>query len=173
MKNKDLAKGLTLSPSAVTRLVQRGMPTDSVGAARKWRTKHLQAASVKGARIDTARGRDPHSAAYRKARTNREQLRLQREQLELGRLRGKLIDVDQAARVNATAFRIVRDSLENIPQRIADSLASETDAGQVRRILEDEIRTALGAAVIALAGADVARHLDDEERDAEAEDDEE
>lgn len=52
MRQKDLAKALNLSEAMVSRLVQRGMPTDSVEAARKWRRRHLEPARVKGVRMN-------------------------------------------------------------------------------------------------------------------------
>lgn len=41
MKQSDLAAALGLDPAAVSRLKQRGMPTDSVEAAKAWRQRNV------------------------------------------------------------------------------------------------------------------------------------
>lgn len=51
MQRKDLASALNISPSMVSRLAQRGMPTDDVERARRWRKRHLDPGRIKGARF--------------------------------------------------------------------------------------------------------------------------
>ena len=50
MKLCELAEQLDVSTSMISRLRRRGMPTNSVAAARAWRTANLDPALVKGAR---------------------------------------------------------------------------------------------------------------------------
>lgn len=52
MLQKDLAKLLGISASMVSRLVKKGMPTDSVERAQRWRKRHLEPGRIKGARFD-------------------------------------------------------------------------------------------------------------------------
>lgn len=52
MLQKDLAALLGISASMVTRLVRRGMPTDTVERAEKWRRRHLETARMKGNRME-------------------------------------------------------------------------------------------------------------------------
>lgn len=51
MTLKDLAAALGISGPMVSRLVKRGMPTDSVERARRWRHRHLNPLQMKGQRI--------------------------------------------------------------------------------------------------------------------------
>lgn len=83
------------------------------------------------------------STAYREARASREELRLQREQYEFEQLRGQLIDVDEARRLAFTAFRSLRDNLLNIPARLKDQMAAETDALRIEQLLDAELTEAL------------------------------
>lgn len=52
MLKKDLAEQLGISAAMVSKLVKRGMPTDSVERARRWRRRHLEPGRVKGVRFD-------------------------------------------------------------------------------------------------------------------------
>jgi hypothetical protein len=63
---------------------------------------------------------------------------------------GKLIDVDQAAKVAFEFARTLRENVLNIPSRLAAELAAEHDAARVHRRLEDALRAALEATVAVL-----------------------
>lgn len=52
MQRKHLAAALNISTSMVCRLAKRGMPTDDVERAERWRKRHLEAGRVKGSRFD-------------------------------------------------------------------------------------------------------------------------
>jgi hypothetical protein len=53
MTRQDLARQLGISASMVSRLAKRGMPTDSLERAEKWRRRHLEPGRIKGMRADT------------------------------------------------------------------------------------------------------------------------
>ena len=50
MLKKELAAALGISPAMVTKLAKRGMPTDSLERAQRWRRRHLEPGRVKGVR---------------------------------------------------------------------------------------------------------------------------
>lgn len=52
MQQKELAVLLDISTAMVSRLAKRGMPTDSLERAQKWRRRHLEASRTKGVRFD-------------------------------------------------------------------------------------------------------------------------
>lgn len=52
MTQKELAQLLGISTGMVSRLVKRGMPTDSLERAKRWRKRHLEPGRVKGSRFD-------------------------------------------------------------------------------------------------------------------------
>ncbi|MEM5461596.1 hypothetical protein VSR69_43565 [Paraburkholderia phytofirmans] len=92
-----------------------------------------------------AKEEDPSLAAYRASRAAREQLRFQREQIELDQLRGSIIELAEAQRLGYTALRIVRDAVLNIPVRVKDIVAAETDSTRIERLLYGELTAALNA----------------------------
>jgi len=51
MQQKELATLLGVSPAIVSRHVKRGMPTDTLERAKKWRRRHLEPGRVKGTRF--------------------------------------------------------------------------------------------------------------------------
>ena len=53
MQQKELASLLDISTAMVSRLVKRGMPTDTIERAERWRKRHLEPGRVKGSRADT------------------------------------------------------------------------------------------------------------------------
>ena len=50
MQQKELAALLDISPAMVSRLAKRGMPTDTLERAERWRRRHLEPGRVKGKR---------------------------------------------------------------------------------------------------------------------------
>ena len=52
MKQKELAEALGITPGQVSRLVKRGMPTDDVERARRWRRRHLESPRTADERAD-------------------------------------------------------------------------------------------------------------------------
>jgi hypothetical protein len=87
---------------------------------------------------------DENNAAYREHRANRERIRAEREQIELDELKGSLIGVEEAKRLAFTAFRSLRDAVLNVPARIKDQCAAETDGFMVEQLIEAELTKALG-----------------------------
>lgn len=59
MTQKELAELLGISGAMVSRLVKRGMPTESVERAQRWRRRHLEPGRVKGSRFDPAKKVNP------------------------------------------------------------------------------------------------------------------
>ena len=59
MQQNELAKLLEISTAMVSRLAKRGMPTDTLERAQRWRKRHLEPGRVKGARFDPKRKATP------------------------------------------------------------------------------------------------------------------
>lgn len=53
MKQYELAAQLGITPAMVSKLAKRGMPTDSVERASRWRKRHLEPGRVKGSKYGT------------------------------------------------------------------------------------------------------------------------
>lgn len=86
---------------------------------------------------------DEHSPAFRKARAEQMEIRVSRERIELEQLRGSLIGLDEAKRLAYTAFRSLRDAVLNVPARIKDQCAAETDSFKIEQIIDAELSAAL------------------------------
>lgn len=156
----ELAQALQVSPAVVCRDARRGMPTDSVEAARDWRARHLRprvkggraapeaappapvAAPVAAPRLDLEL--DEERISYEEARRRREAAEAQRAELQLAELRGDLV---RAADIRAALSRRVaslRESFLQMPSRVVPLLVAQPQAEQMDRLLRDEILLALG-----------------------------
>lgn len=96
---------------------------------------------------------DPGSAGgldYFRARAIRESYLARLAKIEFEEKSAKLVSRDEVQIAAFTKARTVRDSLLNIPDRLAATIAAEADADNVHQMLTVEIRKALDE----LAGAD-------------------
>lgn len=157
-----LGRALGLSPAAVTKLKQQGMPVDSVQAAQAWREQRQNVAQRKplpaGAPVPRRPAAAPPSPPadewllsedHDSARTR---LRIseanQAEMLE-AEMRGELIRLDVVRSQLASVLSSTRDSLMQIPSRLSAVLAAEGDAARVHQLLQAEIHQALSQLVAA------------------------
>ena len=98
--------------------------------------------------IETASAGGPAGAGgldYFRARAIRESYLARLAKIEFEEKTAKLISRDEVQVAAFTRARVVRDNLLNIPDRLAATLAAETDVDKVHRLLSDEIRMALDA----------------------------
>lgn len=63
MQQKHLARALGISPAMVSKLAKRGMPTDSLDSAQRWRRRHLEPARMKGSRVESVNAQVPRPQA--------------------------------------------------------------------------------------------------------------
>lgn len=98
------------------------------------------------ARADVAQGatgyNDQHRT-YAEARTQHECFKARLAQLELEQREGRLVKAEAVKREAFRVARLVRDSMLNIPDRVAGELAAETNKFKVHQRLVSEIRRAL------------------------------
>jgi hypothetical protein len=85
----------------------------------------------------------PTGGAYAQSRAVRELYLAKLAKIEFEERTAKLVSRDEVTVTAFTKARTVRDSLLNIPDRVAALLAAETDPCTVHQILSDEIRKAL------------------------------
>lgn len=144
---RAMAKELGISKSQVQRDVKDGMPLDSVEAAKAWRYEHrdptfapnLFENEAIGAAPEDDLPTDDDTSEYRQARTAREKLRIEKETLELEKLKGLVISVEDASRIAFSVFRMIRDDVLNVPARVKDQLHACQSAFDVEMMLEDEL----------------------------------
>lgn len=83
------------------------------------------------------------NATFTKAKTATQVYDAKLRELEYRQKSGALIDVSEAKRMAFTAFRMLRDSILNVPSRIKDQCAAEVDAFKVEQIIEKELTDTL------------------------------
>lgn len=178
----QLGQALGVTKQAVSKLAKQGMPVTSVEAARTWRAQHLDAGRTKDARMaidapapppappDAEQDDAPapsDTAEYREHRARRERIRAEREQVELDRLRGSLVDVGEVARLRFTESRALRDALGNVGARIKDACAAETDPLRVEDLINGEISAVLTTYCDDMLRRGVMQDSDDDDDDAD------
>lgn len=67
----------------------------------------------------------------------------EKAELELEKMKGDLVNKNEVEKIAFEKARIVREAIENIPQRIAPILAAEADIHQCRETLKKELKNAL------------------------------
>lgn len=149
-----LAELLGISKGAASKQAGRGMPTNTLEAARAWRKAHLNPASVKGTRFDahytntTAAQSDSEqpgdtTETHHEARTRLTIAEANLAEIKEQELRGQYLE---RAKVESTAFEIsrtLRDSLMNCARRIAADVAGISSADECEAIIEREHRALL------------------------------
>jgi len=179
----QLGELLGISKQAVGKAVKAGMPVDSYEAAEAWRSANLDVSRTKTGRVDvSARQSAPvdgpggadddepqatDDAAYKKARTEREQIRRDREALQLEQERGQLVDKQEVARLRYTEFRALRDSLGHIGARTKDALSVETDPLMCEQIVTNELERVLSIFADQILTRGVMQDQDDDGDDEE------
>lgn len=124
------------------------MPTDSIAAAREWKSSNIRE------RVERAEPGDPVDLPdYAAARAKRESEEAEIATMRRRKMAGELVERVEVERMAATLARLLRDRILGVPSRIAPTLAAAVGAFEVERILADELRSILGA--IADAAEDV------------------
>lgn len=86
---------------------------------------------------------DDMPITYAEARAQHERFKSRLAELEVATIEGKLVNADEVKRESFRAARQVRDSLLNLPDRLAAELAAESNQFKVHQRLVKEIRRAL------------------------------
>ncbi len=168
MLQKELATALDISPAMVSKLAKRGMPTDTLERAQRWRKRHLEPGRLKARPLDAVAhatpspgeaetapsgldgpppgattGGEVEGEDFLAARTRRERAEANMAELRQAEQSGKVISVEAVRAVWAKALTNTRDSLLQIPSRLAPVIAAETDPHTVALLIERELRQAL------------------------------
>lgn len=150
----QFAEMLGVTHAAVSRAISTGRMTKSVEEAPNGKKlidvklgvlefNNKQRGAVNFSDKPGRQKRDESEAGDSEARLKRYKAELAR--IELEEAEGKLVNADKVKRQAFKIARTVRDTMLNIPDRLAAILAAETDNFQVHKILTDEIVQALEA----------------------------
>jgi phage terminase Nu1 subunit (DNA packaging protein) len=80
---------------------------------------------------------------FNESRAKSEHFRAELARLDLEVKEDQLVEVARVQREAFTAARAVRDALGNIPDRVSNQLAAESDPVVIHQTLTEEIRKAL------------------------------
>lgn len=81
--------------------------------------------------------------SFNESRAKSEHFRAELARLDLEVKEDQLVEVARVQREAFTSARAVRDALGNIPDRVSNQLAAESDSVVIHQILTEEIRKAL------------------------------
>ena len=149
---KEMADALGVSQALVSDYVKRGMPLDSVDAAREWRTANVRVRAGSGA--SASRLAEPVAALrgggaadltpdYYESRALREAEEARLSQLKRMELEGSLIRLEAVRSVAANTLAATREALLQLPARLSTVLAAEGSPARVHDLLQQEIHQAL------------------------------
>ena len=96
--------------------------------------------SVSPTRKDSAELEIP---SFNESRAKSEHFRAELARLDLEVKEDQLVEVSRVQREAFSAARAVRDALSNIPDRVSNQMAAESDPVIIHQTLTDEIRKAL------------------------------
>jgi hypothetical protein len=147
------AKHRGVSLAAVQKAIHSGRiaPTaegliDSDRADAEWNAKTRPGQRRTRPAAGTPRGPAEAPASgldYFRARAIRESYLARLAKIEFEERIAKVVDRDEVQVAAFTRGRVVRDNMLNIADRVAATLAAESDVDRVHRILSDEIRMAV------------------------------
>jgi len=161
-----IGRALNLSPAAMTKLKQQGMPVDSVQSAQAWRVARQNVAQRKAVppALQPVRAAPPaaqraaaaapaadrlpppeylHDESHDAARTRREIAEANLAEMREAETRGELIRLSAVRTALGTAFATAREALLQLPSRLAPQLAGETDPASIQNLLHAEIHKTL------------------------------
>jgi hypothetical protein len=101
---------------------------------------------------DESLGGAPQRTTYAEARTIRTVFQAKLAKLEFETRQGKLIEADGVRLRISEHVRVLRDGLLGLPDRLASTLAAESDQRKVHVLLKTEIHRELEALAHALGG---------------------
>ena len=125
MLKKDLALALNISPAMVTRLSQRGMPTDTVERAQRWRKRHLEPGRLKPNKASGPTPAPPSGAG------------------DWEDVKGAYVRAFEAAGADTTRLRSFFDDLMNLGSKIAPKVLQATTLQDKQAAVDREIRAFL------------------------------
>lgn len=173
MTQNELAAALGITPAQVSQLKRRGMPTDDVARAQRWRNRHLQTGRMKGIRRLSPTGQpeprlqaqpvpqDPATsmddvdlfdepeddyqevAIYKHARSRREHFQAEMARIALEKEVGKLMQADEVLQMVRDVGITLRTGLEDLGVKLAPTLAHITDEGRIRIAIDSEVERML------------------------------
>ena len=126
MLQKDLATALDISPAMVSKLFKRGMPTDTVERAQRWRKRHLQPGRLKSSKAKSDHQKSPTPAPPSGAGDWQE-------------VRGAYVRMFEAAGVDTTRINALIDDMENFAGKVVPLILKATTPDEKQAVIDREM----------------------------------
>lgn len=149
LKQATIAKELGLTEARVSQMKKRGMPTDSLAAAREWYVREVDQkhspklvpgmAMPAGAAAAVLPELMAEAYDIQRARAKRETHEAGLAELRERQALGELVEADRVRRTVTTLAAAARSQLERIPDKLAERLAACADAHACHALLTAEI----------------------------------
>lgn len=148
---KELAEALGITQARISQMKSQGrfdgcftvdrnkIAWDKEAAIKAYREGN-PLVSVSPTRKDSAELEIP---SFNESRAKSEHFRAELARLDLEVKEDQLVEVSRVQREAFSAARAVRDALSNIPDRVSNQMAAESDPVIIHQTLTDEIRKAL------------------------------
>ena len=130
MLQKDLATALDISPAMVSKLFKRGMPTDTVERAQRWRKRHLQPGRLKSSKAKSDHQKSPTPAPPSGAGDWQE-------------VRGAYVRMFEAAGVDTTRINALIDDMENFAGKVVPLILKATTPDEKQALIDLEMKRIL------------------------------
>jgi phage terminase Nu1 subunit (DNA packaging protein) len=148
---KELAEALGITQARISQMKSQGrfegcftVDRNKIGwdkdAAMKAYKEGNPLVSVSPTRKDSAELEIP---SFNESRAKSEHFRAELARLDLEVKEDQLVEVSRVKREAFSAARAVRDALGNIPDRVSNQMAAESDPVIIHQTLTEEIRKAL------------------------------
>ncbi len=130
MLQKDLATALDISPAMVSKLFKRGMPTDTVERAQRWRKRHLQPGRLKSSKAKSDHQKSPAPTPPSGAGDWQE-------------VRGAYVRLFEAAGVDTTRINALIDDMENFAGKVVPLILKATTPDEKQALIDLEMKRIL------------------------------
>ena len=150
--SQELAKELGLTVARISQLKTGGLFDGCFSVLRNrvtWdKEKAITAYNSNNPLVPVTKTKRKKSSALQIPHINESRAKSEHFRAELARIdlevkEEELVESSLVKRQAFTAARTVRDSLGNIPDRVANQFAAETDPVEIHKVLTEEIRKAL------------------------------
>ena len=155
LRTCDIAAALGADPTLVSRWRRRGMPDDSMASVQAWHAANIKPRRRISTRTGYTRTAAPAVAEHHAdgvelapdsltkqllaARVLREQSEADAAAIRLAELRKEVVRVDEVLRTWGALLGQVRQSLLNLPSRVAPLIPPEAPPSAVQLLIEREV----------------------------------
>lgn len=147
---KQLSEALGVTQGRISQLKSQGRFDGCFQLVGKNQIKWDKEAAIAAYQQDTAatismriNGSEQEIPSFNESRAKSEHFRAELARLDLEQKEEKLCEVEKVKREAFSMARSVRDALNNIPDRVSNQFAAETDPVVIHQALSEELRKAL------------------------------